>query len=89
MGIVERVEILKDGASALYGSDAIAGVVNVIAGAGGAAGACANATPTATTLAHTIKQPVFTMRIESPLGSVGPCTPSGASRPHRTHMGRR
>jgi iron complex outermembrane recepter protein len=30
MGIVERVEVLKDGASALYGSDAIAGVVNVI-----------------------------------------------------------
>ncbi|MEG1678583.1 MAG: TonB-dependent receptor plug domain-containing protein, partial [Stenotrophomonas sp.] len=28
--IVERVEVLTDGASALYGSDAIAGVVNVI-----------------------------------------------------------
>ncbi|MFA5940410.1 MAG: TonB-dependent receptor [Sinimarinibacterium sp.] len=28
--IIERVEILKDGASAIYGSDAIAGVVNVI-----------------------------------------------------------
>jgi iron complex outermembrane recepter protein len=27
---VERVEILKDGASALYGSDAIAGVINII-----------------------------------------------------------
>jgi iron complex outermembrane receptor protein len=27
---IERVEILKDGASAIYGSDAIAGVVNVI-----------------------------------------------------------
>jgi iron complex outermembrane receptor protein len=27
---VERVEILKDGASAIYGSDAIAGVINVI-----------------------------------------------------------
>jgi iron complex outermembrane recepter protein len=27
---VERVEILKDGASAIYGSDAIAGVVNII-----------------------------------------------------------
>ena len=27
---VERVEILKDGASSIYGSDAIAGVVNVI-----------------------------------------------------------
>ncbi len=46
---VERIEILKDGASAIYGSDAIAGVVNVIlrkdykgiefgAGAGSAAG---------------------------------------------------
>ena len=30
IGLVERVEILKDGASAIYGSDAIAGVVNVI-----------------------------------------------------------
>jgi iron complex outermembrane receptor protein len=29
-GAVERVEILKDGASAIYGSDAIAGVVNII-----------------------------------------------------------
>jgi iron complex outermembrane recepter protein len=28
--IIERVEILKDGASAIYGSDAIGGVVNVI-----------------------------------------------------------
>lgn len=27
---IERVEVLKDGASAIYGSDAIAGVVNVI-----------------------------------------------------------
>ncbi|HGM5881060.1 TPA: TonB-dependent receptor [Stenotrophomonas maltophilia] len=27
---VERVEVLKDGASAIYGSDAIAGVVNII-----------------------------------------------------------
>jgi len=27
---VERIEVLKDGASAVYGSDAIAGVVNVI-----------------------------------------------------------
>ena len=46
---VERIEILKDGASAIYGSDAIAGVVNIIlrkdykgieftAGAGSAAG---------------------------------------------------
>ncbi len=30
LGIVDRIEILKDGASAIYGSDAIAGVVNVI-----------------------------------------------------------
>jgi iron complex outermembrane receptor protein len=29
-GAVERVEILTDGASALYGSDALAGVVNII-----------------------------------------------------------
>lgn len=27
---IERIEVLKDGASALYGSDAIAGVVNII-----------------------------------------------------------
>ena len=30
IGIVDRIEILKDGASAIYGSDAIAGVVNII-----------------------------------------------------------
>ena len=30
LAAVERVEILKDGASAVYGSDAIAGVVNII-----------------------------------------------------------
>ncbi len=30
MSTVERIEILKDGASSIYGSDAIAGVVNVI-----------------------------------------------------------
>jgi iron complex outermembrane receptor protein len=30
LSIVERVEILRDGASAIYGSDAIAGVVNLI-----------------------------------------------------------
>jgi iron complex outermembrane recepter protein len=30
VSIIERVEILKDGASAIYGSDAIAGVVNLI-----------------------------------------------------------
>ena len=28
--VVDRIEVLKDGASAIYGSDAIAGVVNVI-----------------------------------------------------------
>jgi iron complex outermembrane receptor protein len=27
---VERIEILSDGASAIYGSDAIGGVVNII-----------------------------------------------------------
>jgi len=30
MEAVERIEILKDGASAIYGSDALAGVVNII-----------------------------------------------------------
>ncbi|MGX5913575.1 TonB-dependent receptor plug domain-containing protein [Aliidiomarina sp. Khilg15.8] len=30
MGMVERIEILSDGASAVYGSDAIGGVINVI-----------------------------------------------------------
>lgn len=30
IGAIERIEILKDGASAIYGSDAIAGVVNII-----------------------------------------------------------
>ena len=30
MDAVERIEILKDGASAVYGSDAIAGVINII-----------------------------------------------------------
>ncbi len=30
LSAVERVEVLKDGASAIYGSDAIAGVVNII-----------------------------------------------------------
>lgn len=29
-GVVERIEVLTDGASAIYGSDAIAGVVNII-----------------------------------------------------------
>ena len=30
LSIIERVEVLKDGASAVYGSDAVAGVVNII-----------------------------------------------------------
>jgi len=30
MSAVDRIEILKDGASAIYGSDAVAGVVNII-----------------------------------------------------------
>jgi iron complex outermembrane receptor protein len=30
LALVERVEILKDGASAIYGSDAVGGVVNII-----------------------------------------------------------
>jgi iron complex outermembrane receptor protein len=30
IGAVERIEVLKDGASAIYGSEAIAGVVNII-----------------------------------------------------------
>ena len=30
MSAIDRIEVLKDGASAIYGSDAIAGVVNVI-----------------------------------------------------------
>ena len=32
--IIERVEVLKDGASAIYGSDAIAGVINIITRSG-------------------------------------------------------
>ena len=30
IGAVERIEVLKDGASAIYGSEAMAGVVNII-----------------------------------------------------------
>ena len=30
MGAIKRIEVLRDGASAQYGSDAIAGVINVI-----------------------------------------------------------
>jgi len=29
LGMIERIEVLKDGASAIYGADAIAGVVNI------------------------------------------------------------
>lgn len=32
--IVERIEVLKDGASPIYGSDAIAGVINIVTVAG-------------------------------------------------------
>jgi len=30
LGIIERIEVLEDGASPLYGSDAVAGVINII-----------------------------------------------------------
>lgn len=30
VGAIERIEVLKDGASAVYGSDAVAGVVNIV-----------------------------------------------------------
>ncbi len=30
ISIIERIEVLKDGASAIYGSDAIAGVINIV-----------------------------------------------------------
>ena len=30
VAIIERIEVLKDGASAIYGSDAIAGVINIV-----------------------------------------------------------
>ena len=30
LGMIERVEIAANGASAIYGSDAVAGVVNVL-----------------------------------------------------------
>ena len=30
LGAIERIEVLKDGASAIYGSDAIAGVINIL-----------------------------------------------------------
>ena len=30
MGAIERIEVLRDGAGAQYGSDAIAGVINIV-----------------------------------------------------------
>ena len=30
VSVIERIEVLKDGASAVYGADAVAGVVNII-----------------------------------------------------------
>src|SRR3970282_1251143 len=30
VALIERIEVLKDGASAIYGADAVAGVVNII-----------------------------------------------------------
>jgi iron complex outermembrane receptor protein len=30
VGMIERIDVLKDGASAIYGADAIAGVINII-----------------------------------------------------------
>ena len=30
MAVIDRVEVLLDGASAIYGSDAVAGVINII-----------------------------------------------------------
>src|ERR1700744_3375585 len=30
LAVIDRIEILKDGASAIYGSDAVAGVINII-----------------------------------------------------------
>lgn len=38
MAAIERVEVLRDGASALYGSDAIAGVVNIVLKGSGSGG---------------------------------------------------
>jgi iron complex outermembrane receptor protein len=45
--IIDRVEVLKDGASSVYGSDAVAGVINIITSKkldGGEAGVYANLT---------------------------------------------
>jgi iron complex outermembrane receptor protein len=38
LSAVDRIEILKDGASSIYGSDAVAGVVNIITKRGGGGG---------------------------------------------------
>lgn len=38
MAAIERVEVLRDGASAQYGSDAIAGVINIVLKASGSGG---------------------------------------------------
>lgn len=38
MSAIERVEVLRDGASALYGSDAIAGVINIVLKGSGSGG---------------------------------------------------
>lgn len=40
MSAIERVEVLTDGASAQYGSDAIAGVINIVLKGSGAEGRC-------------------------------------------------
>lgn len=41
IGAIERVEVLRDGASAQYGSDAIAGVVNIVLKGSGSGGSLA------------------------------------------------
>ncbi|KAG1385550.1 hypothetical protein G6F60_014802 [Rhizopus arrhizus] len=38
---IERVEVLRDGASAQYGSDAIAGVINIVLKGSGRGGSLA------------------------------------------------
>ncbi|WP_333606511.1 TonB-dependent receptor domain-containing protein [Arsukibacterium sp.] len=42
LSAVERIEVLKDGASSLYGSDAVAGVINIITKRGDEANITAN-----------------------------------------------
>ncbi|MDR6095425.1 TonB-dependent receptor [Stenotrophomonas sp. SORGH_AS_0321] len=41
IGAIERVEVLRDGASAQYGSDAIAGVINIVLKGSGSGGSLA------------------------------------------------